>query len=240
MNQQYILLTKENDLLNSLIGKSFNEKSKFEAEKILDEIHSKAQSRMIGKKALCYIVNKNEILGVGGSTLMIDKNGKIVSNLILDQFGKFLAAIFKRLDGISTVFNIKDTSGAATDLNGYGTITFNSFLSGDVGMRLQVGSGTTAPTRTDFDIETAFGTAPESTQFNAASNPVFNSGLGNFKYVASISAGGAGTIKESIVFSNMRAKNGLNISLILFRDIISPAQAFIAGQTIALEYTVQM
>ena len=53
MKQQLILLREENDLLNSLIGQSFNQRTKFEAEKILTEIHSKAQDRSIGKMALC-------------------------------------------------------------------------------------------------------------------------------------------------------------------------------------------
>ncbi len=37
--KQFLLLKEKNDTLKSLIGKSYNEKSKFEAEKILTEIH---------------------------------------------------------------------------------------------------------------------------------------------------------------------------------------------------------
>jgi len=239
------LLRKENDLLNSLIGKSFNQKSKFEAEKILDEIHSKAQSRMISKRVLCYIVDKNEIKGVGGSTLMKDKNGKIISNLILDQFGKFLTAIFPKQSTLAVIATLKDSSGIDRSMGIYDShaqspALFNARIGTGLGMQIQVGSGSTPPTRIDFRIETAFGTAPESIGFIAPSNPVWNSGLGNFKYTASISAGGSGTINESVCIALWEDTGNILRTFILFRDIISPAKSFIVGQTIALEYTIQL
>jgi len=79
MKQQYVLLRKENDLLNSLRGKSYNERTKFEASKILNEIHKQAD-RYCMEKALCYVLDKGEIKGVGGSSLMQHKKtGEIVS-----------------------------------------------------------------------------------------------------------------------------------------------------------------
>jgi len=243
MIQQYVLLRKENDLLNSLIGQSFNQKSKFEAYKILTEIHSKAQDRSIGKMALCYIVDKNEILGVGGSSLMKDKNGKIFSNLILDQFGIWLAGMTGRRAGGVRLIALKSLNIGTVNLQTYTTTTnlyFNRTVIADRGFSVRVGSGSTPPVRTDFDIETAFGTAPESTFFVAVSDPVWNSGLGNFKYFAGITAGGAGTINESIGAYSWQTDGINNGVFTAFRDIISPAQSFIAGQTIALEYTVQL
>ena len=126
MKQEYVLLRTENDLLNSLIGQSFNQRTKFEAEKILTEIHSKAQDRSIGKMALCYIVDKNEIKGVGGSTLLKDKNDKIISNLILDQFGILLAGMFKGGTLEKSVV-ILDVNGAPSTLivNSTASVKFN-------------------------------------------------------------------------------------------------------------------
>jgi len=240
MSQQYVLLRTESDLLNSLIGQSFNQKSKFEAEKILDEIHCKAESRMIGKKALCYIVDNLEIRGVGGSTLMKDRNGKIISNLILDQFGVFLAGIFRKNTGANTSVVLKDVSGVNKTVRMYGTTgsLFNDTAS-NIGSGLRVGSGSTPPARTDFKIETAFGTAPESLNFVIGSNPIFNTAQGFFKTAGTITAGGSGTINESIHELLLNAL-GVTIVFSMFRDIISPAQAFIAGQTISLEYTIQL
>jgi len=235
-----ILLRKENDLLKSLIGKSFNQKSKFEAEKILSEIHSKAYDRSINKNVMCYVTDKNEILGLGGSTLMKDKNGKIISNLILDQFGLFLAGVFKFFSPSFLAITLKDAGATSNNIRIYNTGgLFNNMVS-DSGVNLLIGSGNTAPTRQDFEIETFFGTAPESTPFSAVSNPVFNSGLGNFKVAGIITAGGSGTINESVL-SGLWQNNVSSIKrYVLFRDIISPAVSFIAGQSIALEYTVQL
>jgi len=237
MSQQLILLREENDLLNSLIGQSFNERTKLEAYKILTEIHSKAQDRSIGKMALCYVLDKNEVLGVGGSTLLKDKKGKIISNLILDQFGIVLAGVFKG-DTLSKSVIVKDIS--AVDQSVTVVSSGSPFVrSNSARMLLLVGSGSTSPTRQDFFIQTPFGTAPESLFF-ASSNPVFNSGLGNFKNIGSITAGGAGTINESVLGAVWL--DGLQVlrTWALFRDIISPAQSFIAGQSIALEYTIQL
>ncbi len=244
MIQQYVLLRKENDLLNSLVGQSFNQKSKFEAARILDEIHSKAQSRMISKKALCYVTDKNEILGVGGSTLMKNKKtGEIVSNLILDNFGIWLAGIFHINIGSNKSVILKDRTGVNETLLviANSTTVFNFRTSGGArGVLIQVGSGSTPPARTDFDIETAFATAPESINFTGVSDPVYSSALGNFKFLAAITAGGSGTINESILLSFWQNTANVAKSFVHFRDIISPGQAFVPGQSIALEYTVQL
>jgi len=234
-----ILLRKENDDLKCLISQSFNQKNKFEAEKILNEIHSKAENRTIGKKALCYIVKNGIIRGVGGSTLMMDKNGKIFSNLILDQMGIFMASMMNPNGLVSISFNIIDNLGVSENLFFYrNTADFNDVST--LGSRIQVGSGTTPPVRADFNIQIPFGTVPESGSFTAVSPPVYNSGLGNYKYVASISAGASGIVNESVLFNVWRNSGNIAKTFALFRDIISPAQSFIAGQTIALEYTVQL
>ena len=237
MSQQLILLRTENDLLTSLIGQSFNQRSKFEAYKILTEIHKQADQYSM-EKVLCYIVDKGEIKGVGGSSLMKNKKtGKIISDLILYNLGLFLAGVFQGTGGIVTVL-LKQTDGINRNINVINQTTLWNFSTG-ASMFHQVGSGSSSPARTDFKIQTAFGTAPEDAIF-APSNPVFNSGLGNFKSIGSITAGGAGTINESVMISRWRDGGNNNRFFALFRDIISPFQSFIAGQSIALEYTVQL
>jgi len=239
---QDVLLRKENDSLNSLIGKSFNQKNKFEAEKILNEIHLKAESRMIGKKALCYVLDQNEIKGVGGSTLMRDKNGKIISNLILDQMGILLSRIFLGKPQGSTNANMKDENGVTRTtrvfLAGATFITFIAGVGNEMGAVLQIGSGTTPPLRTDFDIDNPFSVSPESDN-NNASDPVYDSNTGSFKSSIAIQAGGTGTINESALKNTWNSLATPQV-FTAFRDIISPAQSFIAGQTIVLEYTIQL
>ncbi len=243
MSQQYVLLRKENDLLDSLIGKSFNEKSKFEAGRILEEIHSKAESRMIGKTALCYVVDNSEIKGVGGSTLMKNKKtGKIVSNLILDNFGEIMNTL--HFGNPSSNFNapVLDVSGVARTLPFYINNNWQDIAFGGAdGILTQFGSGTNAPARTDFNIQTAFGTPPESgTITNMTTIPVWNSALGQIKTSGNIIAGGAGTINELVLSSLLQGLGNTQRRIAYYRDIISPGQTFIATQTLALEYTIQL
>ena len=237
MNQQYVLLRKENDLLKSLIGQSFNHKSKFEAEKILDEIHCIAEPRLIGKKALCYVTDKDEIKGVGGSTLMKDKNGKIVSNLILDNLGKLLAILFSGNPSGLRGATVIDEIGTG---RGIRTYTGQNFTIGNaLGVVHKVGSGTTTPARSDFEVETAFGTVPESGNIDG-STPIWNSSLGIFRSTSSLTAGGSGTVNEAVLKLGMNDTTVANRFIALYRDIVSPSQAFIVGQSIALEYTIQL
>jgi len=239
LNQQYVLLRKENDLLNSLIGQSFNEKSKFEARRILDEIHSKTEGRIIEKKSLCYVVDENEIKGVGGSSLMQNKKtGEIVSNLLLDNFGIWLSGIMKGGVAAKSVV-LKDQSNVDKTFLIYATAgtLFNN--SGTFRTLMKVGSGTTVPARTDFNIETSFPTAPESGNMESTI-PTYNPSLGIFKNVGGLTAGGSGTINESILLIVWNTSAGINTVLTMFRDIISPGQSFIVGNSIALEYTTQI
>jgi len=238
MRQQYELLRKENDLLNSLIGKSFNQKNKFEAERILKEIHSKAD-RLCMEKALCYVVDKEEIRGVGGSSLMQNKKtGEIESDLLLNQYGLFMASLLKGGTAIRTA-TMNDINNASRIINVYNTATlFNDANSlGDV--ELQVGSGSTAPARTDFAIETAFGTSPEDASFNS-SVPVYSDVNFNFKNSGQITAGGSGTVNESIFQILWRDSTVNNRIFTMYRDTISPGVPFVASQSIFLEYTTQI
>jgi len=177
---QYQLLRKANDPLKELIGQSFNEKSKLEAERILDEIHSKALQRTIGKKLLCYVVDKGELKGVGGSSLMKDKNGKIVSNLILTNYGNWLAAMFVEqgaTGGVGPTFSATDVSSAVRTLRLYadsGGPEFNPYnFSANGGVLMQVGSGTTPPTRADLAIETAFANGGPEDSCKYCFQPIF-------------------------------------------------------------------
>jgi len=243
MSQQYVVLKKKNDLLNSLIGQSYNQKSKFEAEKIISEIHSEAQQRAVGKNALCYILEKDEIKGVGGSTLIEEKKtGKILSNLILNNFGNVFALMHTQVRFLPlNLVNATDIGGVVRPMTvAQTTISYNfEAVGGDTGSNLQVGSGSTTPAGSDFNIETAFGSAPENAFFFSGT-PVFNPGTGQFQNTGSIVAGGAGTVNECGMFMNWRTSNQGIQDFMIFHDLISPGQAFIATQQIALTYTMQL
>jgi len=239
MTQQFTLLRKENDLLKSLIGQSFNQKSKFAAAKILDEIHSKAEGRFIGKKALCYITNKDEILGVGGSTLMKNKHGKIVSNLILNNFGEMMAGYMAGNPAVTIQSNLIDVGGTPRTILHFTPGNFNNL--GNVGGILhRVGSGSTAPARGDIEIQTSFGTSPEDADFNSDDFiPAFDTPTGTIKSAGSIVAGAGGTVNELVLKGRWQiGASSFNFSL--FRDSVSPGQSFVASDTITSEFTVQL
>jgi len=240
MKQQYVLLRKENDLLNALKGQSFNQKSKNEAYKILQQIHEKSDY-ISAEKALCYIVKDGMIKGVGGSSLMQNKKtGKIHSDLILDNFGIWFSGVcIGGIVGAGTVF-LTNTAGASKGVvprNAGTSLLYNSAASFRV--LLQVGAGTTTPARTDFAIETVFGTSPENTFFDS-NDPVYNNTNFNFKNSGEITAGGSGTVNESVILSTWRDSANSSQLFTLFRDIISPGQAFVVSESIFLEYTTQI
>jgi len=238
MKQQYVLLRQENDLLNELRGRTFNDRLKDNALKILNEIHDKADYNCM-EKSLVYVVRDGMVKGLGGSTLMKNtKTGKLHSDLLLNNFGLFYTGLFRGVVGTKTV-TLTDEGGVATAVRPYSTSeTFNDTTSFRI--LLQVGSGLTAPARADINVETAFGTAPESNFFEST-RPVYNVANSNYKNNGQITAGGAGTVNESI-FQHFMGENVFpqSATVTMFRDTISPGVPFIIGDGIILEYTTQI
>ncbi len=237
MMQDFTARRDLNEPLNAMIGQSFNEKSKHESLKILNEIHSVAQQRTLDKKALCYILENDEIKGVGGSTVMERSDGKLVSNLILNNFGKWLTGIHKGGVLTNSVELINNASVSRTVIIYAAATNFNDAVANR--MRLQVGSGTTPPTRADIDIETPLSTAPEMMEFESTV-PVYNLTNGDFKNTGVVTAGGSGTVNEAIMQALWIFNTGVTDLFTVYRDLISPGQVFTIGQTIALEYTTQL
>lgn len=244
MSQQYILLKEKNDSLNSLIGKSFNEKSKLEAQKILTEIHKGFFSSW--SKALVYCIEPktNEILGVGGSSLFYDKKRKrIHSDLLLDNFGNFLKAMFTFVvapsesnalmrsdDNVNANYGFYLASGVAVSYN-------NQF-----GMRIQIGSSSVIA-RTDFKITTPFVSSPESLQLNILATSTYQSSTGKIIGISTTISptGGSGTVRESglLTIAGVRPV-GNQRRIFLAHDAISPDVPFTSGKILTINYTWQL
>jgi len=237
MKQEYVLLKQENDLLNELKGRTFDNRLKDNALNILNEIHDKADF-VCGEKALCYVVRDNVVKGVGGSTLMQNtKTGKLHSDLILDNYGIWLSGVFKG-GVLSKTVTLTTEAGLAKGVITYFTSSqFNS--GGTLRVLLQVGSGTTAPTRADINIETAFASAPENNFFESTI-PIYDNVNARFRNLGSITASGSGTINESILQHFWNDSTITGFIFTSFRDIISPGVPFINGDSIILEYTTQV
>ncbi len=168
---------------------------------------------------------------------MKDKDGKIVSNLILFPFGGVLALLFRGNPSPSISIGITDEDNIGRAVRCYTSQNYTNQVA--KGCVHKVGQGSTAPARSDIDTETDFGTSPESANIDS-SDPVFDSATGTLKSVSAMSAGGSGTINESVL------KNGWNDTTAnlrifsMFRDIISPAVSFLTGESIVLEYKLQL
>jgi len=242
MTQQFMALRERNDPLKELIGNSYNQKSKDEAERILKEIHSISSGQTLDKHVLCYATRDGEVKGVGGSSLLEDKlTGEIQSNLILDQFGIWLSGIFRTQGTAVESRTMRDTGNVLRTLQIYGNgVHFNETPGSSPGCDVIVGSGTTAPTRADFVTETVFLTAPENGAIALGVNSVYTNSTNIIKMQGSITAGGSGTINESNFRGVWQDNTGGFRAYTLYRDIISPGVPFISGDSIILEYTTQI
>jgi len=203
--KQILVLKDRNDILNSLIGRNFDQKLKDEAYQMLVEIHKGYFGS--GLKCLVYNVDRktNKVLGVGGSSLLQEKKtGKIYSDLITINFLKFFGGIMGGLTGGDRPVSLEreaDTSlfnvhcyDDANPHDGYNQSTLGGFIN--------VGDSATAPARGDARLNSKFVTSPESL-LRVFSNPnsgaPYNSGTGKiFPISATIfPTGGLGTIRES-------------------------------------------
>jgi len=253
MKQQYQVLRKENDWLYDYVGKEFNRKLLGEAYDRLYKEHGKFGFPGFAKSIVTVTDEHKRILAMGGSSLLKErKTGKIIPDLTMNNFGLSMASIFNKTVNNSTAGTNLTNSAGTTGGNSAAINTYlpqASLFSNDFGhsfqttgtfhgTEYQVGSGTTAPAKTDFNVETAFGSSPES-------GPV--SGVGesydsaNARIVSDIDiiAGGAGTVNESCYFMRWFPRLGNSVLFLMFHDAITPGVPFIATNTITPSYTLQ-
>jgi len=246
--KQILVLKDRNDILNSLIGRTFDQKLKDEAYEMLVEIHKGYFGS--GLKCLVYNVDvkTNKVLGVGGSSLLQEKKtGKIYSDLITENFLKFFGAIMGGLTGGDRAVNLRREASPfgfnvhiyddANPHDGYNQSTLGGFIN--------VGDSATAPTRTDERLNSKFVTSPESllkTFSNPNSGAPYNSGTGKIFPISTtiFPTGGSGTIRESGCYLEFVPTTGSSPNFMVAHDLISPTVAFVAGQAITIEYTWQI
>lgn len=225
-------------LIQDYKGYTYNKKIVEDMQKIILEAKRFSKPPVMAECSIISILEKGEIKALGAS---------IPNDLIMDNFGETMKVLSNRIGGGTTdQASITDITNSAqtiflNDMNaGQSGSTFANRAGsvGTFGVRLQVGSGGTTPTRQDFNIENAFGTSPESLAFNT--NPSgYNSGLGQLTFGNNITAGGAGTIQEVIAIMNMRNTINVQFKTLIFRDLVTPV-GFIAGQIIAVDWVIQI
>lgn len=186
------------------------------------------------------------------STVMITSRDGIIkgigqskpNNLILDSFGIWLGSIFRTGTATeSAIFNLTDITNTARSIRIYfdaiGENPFNYVGAGRLGgTQIQCGSGTTTATRADYNVETALPTAPE--------DDIFDTGPGSYaggiiSVVGAVSAGGAGTINETLMYARWRDASLASAHVFaLFHDLLVSGEAFVLGETITVTYTINL
>lgn len=203
--------------------------------KTLDEIIRESNKLRMPFQHFATIIisqgDKNIIQGIGQSR---------PNNLILDQFGTWLAGLIRAPVLARTQITLQDITDTTRTVGMYDkemqSNVFNQYTNYVLGTQLQVGAGVTAPTRADFNIETALGTAPEDALFDTGSGSYAG---GAISFAGAITAGGAGTINEVGYFSKWRYTSAAG-TFMLFHDKLVSGEAFVAVQTITVAYTINL
>ena len=223
----------DNKWLDTFIGATFKQKAVHAAQRYLMEqkLRHLGYKPMISETSLVTITDKHrQILGMAGSK---------PSDLVLDQFGAWLAGFIRAVTvgGTVTAVTMKADSGIDQTVNVYGGAGFNINSAGTRGTQIKVGSGSTAPARTNYAIQTDFGTAPESGYFDTNTGSY---AVGVISLSGAITAGGAGTINEDILVGVWINSNSAQNKFALFRDAVSPGVAFVAGGIINVAWTINL
>jgi len=161
-----------------------------------------------------------------------DKKGRLTgirkrkSDLILDNFGKWLATLIQDASAVRTV-TLKSEAGVDENLYSYGTTNhFNSYGTG-MGAFIVIGSGTGTPARDQYCLVTKEGE-------NGVSPATYLNGM--ITFAANITLGSEKTIKESGLLMKWRRNTGEIRSFLLFRDTF----AGVTGTIFTVEYRMNL
>ena len=160
------------------------------------------------------------------------------NNLILENFGKTLAGMFRiPVEALDPDLGLIDEGGTPRETHFYAkTLSSINAATEDLGSQIKIGSGSTAAARDDVDIETAFVVAPEDAPFDTGSGSY---AAGAVSVAGAITAGGAGTINETGMFGVWFYIAAVALFMI-FHDILVSGEAFVLGNTITVAYTINL
>jgi len=167
------------------------------------------------------------------------------NNLILDHFGEWLAALIRQPQNNVKILYFTNTDGGAADINiwcsaaGSESVFTRKNSAGalNLGTKMEVGSGVTAATRADIQIETNLGTAPEDDSFDTGAGS-YTAGV--ISVAGAITAGGAGTINETLFIAVWVDDTHSAQEVALLHDILISGEAFVLGNTITVAYTINL
>lgn len=179
---------------------------------------------------------------------IVDVGFNCADDLILDNFGKWLAGIAAAPTSVGdgagyTTVTLNDTGNTARTVAIYREPSADAYstfsapvVTGVMGSYIQLGDSDTAATRADFNIGSALPDAPESSMFGTSTGSY---GSGAISFSGAVTAGGASTAKEMGWFCKW--KYGVTIgTFMLFHDLLVPTVAYVAGQTLNASYSITL
>lgn len=154
------------------------------------------------------------------------------------NMGKIIAGLLRAPSAGDTSVVLQDTGDVARTIHTY-SLTENL---GAVALSLnQIGQGVTPANRTDTNIETPFGTAPESNTVGNGAGVFFDAtGIVKIGFVVA-PTGGAGTITEVVKINQFQdSGTGGPRTFLIIRVTDFTAVTFIAAQTLSVDQLIQI
>jgi len=165
-----------------------------------------------------------------------DMGCSIPNDIINDNFGLLMAGMFRGIvTATKDVTTFKDTGSVTRSLRIYGP-TDNDLYNDSASAEVQIGEGTTGPTRTDVDVETAFtngGIEDGPVETDEGTHIIGTSQVQVGKFIGATTGGG--TVKETCLFGNYRVIGVGVKKFLLSRDLIGSV-AFVAGENVSVRY----
>jgi hypothetical protein len=165
------------------------------------------------------------------------------NDLVMNNFMNFLQSwlSYETTTSAASTFTMTDTTGTVRTLVGrdsaytYSTCTWACETTNQpyAGGYIAVGTGTTAPARTDYKLTSQY------QNLVTVNPPTYDPSTGNIIFGVGIIAGTAAAIGEAGFFENWYIGGTTWANFLMFHDTF-PTIAVSAGSTISVQYTVQL
>jgi len=207
---------------------------KLAVESTKEDFKGKTENRLIGRFQVDVIDKQGQLLATGKSP---------IADLFTNNFGYILggllAASIANVD--YTFTGCKDITNAAASFiiyysgsGGY-SLGFYNAGSGAKGLQLGVGSGVTAPARTDYNLQTILGAWTAVTN----TTDLYSNSTYQVITTCSITLAAGGTVNEAGAALILSNPSGTTKTIMVAHDVISPAVGVPAGAAAIPSWTVQ-
>lgn len=244
--ETYDVVQGKNDWLKDFKGMTYTDKLHRALTRGIFEEHAKFSDGSVSniEKAMVYCLEPRtkEIISLGGSSLLKGrKTGRIIPDLIVNNFGLWLSGLFAPSTTTNISVNLTDSGGLVKALQTYSSGDAFSLCGASypVGTLIKMGSSSLAPQRSDYKINTSLGSSPES-------NAIFTN-LGSYTSSNTIvcqadanPTGGSGAVNEIGLHGQWFISTPATDDFLIAHDSITPTVNYTAGFLLRGAYTWQI